>query len=130
MAPWLTRYTARAAADAMHLTPDMVDGMYRLLCLSPPFRGWRLPPAEEVVFYAVPLTSKSGDYEFRRGKHVIRVNSAWCGSFAALARIVAHEMVHLHLQLRHPEDKSHHGARFMNAAALVCRHHHLDPKAF
>lgn len=116
----------------MHLTPDIVAGMYDLLRLTPPFCKWRLPPSDDVAFGIMAASDRAGDYHWCATKqvHTIRANGAWCGHLPALVRIIAHEMVHMHLQIAYPRDRAHHGRRFLRCAAQVCRHHHLDPKAF
>lgn len=116
----------------MQLTTDIVEGMYNLLLLTPPFRGWRLPPSDDVVFGIMRHPDRGGDYCWDpvKKQHKIQVNDSWCGNLVSLVRIVAHEMVHLHLQIAYPRDRAHHGRRFLRCAAQVCRHHHLDPKAF
>jgi len=115
----------------MQLTPDIVEGMYELLRRTPPFRGWRMPEADalDITVFHNPYRF-AGHYRWHKGRHELGVNGAWCGNISSLSRIVAHEMVHLHLQITHPDDKAHHGARFVAATKIVCRHHHLDPKAF
>lgn len=114
----------------MHLTPAILEAQYELLRVCPPFRRWRMPPGDEVEFHVITSSSWAGDYEFRKGVHLIRVNGKWCGTLLNLQRVVAHEMVHLHLQIAFPRDQSHHGARFKAKAALVCKHLCLDPLAF
>lgn len=115
---------------ALHLTPEMVEATYELLRATRPFRGWKLPEADDVVFHIINSDSFSGDYLPTKNGHRIRVNAKWCGTLEKLTRIMAHEMVHLHLAIACPTDVAHHGHRFNKAAAIVCRHHNFDPKGF
>lgn len=109
----------------------MLEATYELLRTTPPFRGWKLPPADEVEFHLMRFNDRGADYERKpNGTHCIRVNEKWCGNLTLLLRYMAHEMVHLHHGTICPSDSAHHGTWFKKLAATVCRHHHLDPKSF
>src|SRR5690349_18038866 len=42
--------TQEIQSMSLRLTPDIIEGAYEFLRMTPPFRGWRLPPADEVEF--------------------------------------------------------------------------------
>lgn len=116
---------------SLHITPAMMEASYELLRTTPPFRGWKLPPGEEVAFKVIHCNDRCGDYErLSDGTHCIRANAKWIGSIWGLLRLLAHEMIHLRQQIACPNDQSHHGTAFLTAAKTVCRYHLLDPKAF
>lgn len=121
--------------SGLHITPEMCAAMYDFLLQTPPFRAWRkrgtLPPSDEVEFHVIASNSRSGD-SLRRagGSWRIRINNKWGGTVPFLFSVMAHEMVHVHLDTECPNDVAHHGARFRRAAELVCKHHSLCSKGF
>lgn len=115
---------------AFHITPHMMEAGYDYLRTTPPFRGWHMPPAEEVTFHVFAGHIHGADYLKTAQGHRIRMNSNWVGSTQSLMKNLMHEMVHLHLEIACPTDQAHHGQRFKRKAALVCRYHCLDPKTF
>lgn len=112
------------------LTPEMLRGAYEYLRACPPFRRWKLPPAEEVAFYVGGSRTNSGEYGYEKGAHWIRVSDRHAGHTATLLFILAHEMVHLKQGLRRPGTKLTHDAEFRRLSARVCKLHGFDPKMF
>lgn len=112
----------------LHLTPDILRAAYDFLRATPPFKRWKLPEGETIKFrvsrhrdtYAVCI-SQADDHE-------IVMSSLKTGHTSSLICTMAHEMVHLHLHRR--GESPHHGVAFKKCAALVCRYHGFDPKAF
>ena len=49
---------------ALRLTPEILEGAYEFLRATPPFRGWRLPHADEVEF----VVSRHRHNNARRGR--------------------------------------------------------------
>lgn len=114
----------------MHMTPAMLEASYELLRTTPPFRGWRLPPGDEVEFHTINSGKFAADYRPLGGGHIIRINTQWHASIHSLTKTMAHEMTHMHHALRHPKDTAHHGKRFWAFAKTVCRHHGWSVKEF
>lgn len=108
------------------LTPHMLEAAYELLRTTPPFRGWKLPPADDVEF-RVKAIPHQGEF-FPPARIVISAQRV--GTLDRLAVVMAHEMVHFRLQLVGSTDKEDHGPDFQRCAARVCRHHLFDPKEF
>ena len=109
---------------SLHLTPEMLEQSYILLCTTLPFRRWRMPSADEVSFVVMSVNDRSADYyRLKNGTHRIRINNKWCDTLDKLNRDMAHEMVHLHLKINCPSNKGVHGKLFNSRAAQVCRHH-------
>ena len=117
---------------SLHITPEMMEATYELLKLTPPFKRWKLPDADDIVFGVFNTTTHSAEYYLRRGddRHVIRINGNWCGSLPRLIVNMAHEMIHLRLRIACAGDYGQHGKEFKRLAAQVCRHHVIDPKGF
>jgi hypothetical protein len=118
---------------SLRLTPDILAAAYEYLRATPPFRGWRLPHADEIGF----TVSRHRDRHshligyVRSTEAEIAVSEMVVGSSLTLIEAMAHEMVHLKQHLRRSEtSKTAHNAEFRRLAALVCRHHHFDPKTF
>lgn len=115
----------------LHLTPDMLDATYELLRLTPPFKSWRLPPADELEFRATNMKGQDQAYCHHDGtRHVIAIATNRHRTLASLTATMGHEMVHLHLDLAYPRDRAHHGRRFQRCADMVCRIHSLDRGQF
>jgi hypothetical protein len=117
---------------AFHLTPDMIEGAYRLLVVSPPFRTLGLPDADQVEFHVARFTQYADCYwhgkPLKDGRPVIRVSSRRVGHMDTLIRSAGHEMCHIHLDIHGV--RSHHGAEFRKLARAVCRYHGWDPMEF
>lgn len=115
----------------MHLTPEILEAEYNFLRVCPPFRRWRMPDSDEVCFRIIRSHQCSGRYHLNaKHGHVIEINALWVATPGKLQKTMAHEMIHLHLQIDCPTDQAHHGYRFEAKAKQVCRHFYLDPAEF
>lgn len=116
----------------LFITIPMVRAAYTLLSVTPPFRHWKLPPADQVIFFITRSTTVSGDYHRRRnGKHVIRVSGLRHGSLEALLKTVAHEMIHLHEEgYDSARCDVQHSWLFRRWAKIVCNWHRWDLNEF
>lgn len=110
----------------MHITVHMLRAGYELLRTTPPMRGWRLPPGDEVEFQAIPIKAHAADYRFVDGTHVIRLNLRRHANLGSVLRTLAHEMCHMRQQIAAPRDVSHHGKYWKKCARQVCRAHGWD----
>lgn len=110
------------------LTPQILVAAYEFLRATPPFRGWKLPHADQVEFHVVRRPGLFGEYATEAGKHRIAVSCAMVGTTDTLLRTMAHEMTHLY-QARCGRDPAH-GRDFARHARCIARHHGFDPKAF
>lgn len=115
----------------LHITPDMVELTYELLRATPPFKGWKLPHADEIEFHIAPMKGRDqADYHWNGRRHVIRVNPRKHHTLAALITTMAHEMIHMHEKLTCERWDVHHGRIFRKHATQVCRLHVLDRGQF
>jgi hypothetical protein len=121
----------------IHPTPAQLRAVYAMLRSFRPFRYWRLPRAEDVVFKAIPHREAKrlktyGQYHYRRygrrRKHEIRI--APHRTLSGIALTMAHEMVHARevvadvgWQLRRRGRKYEylHGQQFQRMADEVCK---------
>lgn len=119
----------------LHVTPALIEAAYELLRITPPFRGWKLPHADDVQFVVLPKNSTfvgayHGDDE-KPSWH--RISIAAKVTTYDLLSTVAHEMVHMKLGVdyydkrRQPAD---HGKTFNRMADQVCRWHQFDRGVF
>ena len=115
---------------SLSLTPAILEAAYEFLRTTPPFRGWNLPHADAVAFHVTRSAACYG--EFASGDPpAIYVSDRIVGHTQTLFVTLAHEMIHLHHDLRGRERSDvEHGSRFRRDAARVCRHHGWDIKAF
>jgi hypothetical protein len=116
------------------ITPDMLAGMYEYLRTTPPFKSWRLPPSSEVKFKISKSNSEYGRYQWDGKRHTITGSKNAIGQTYTLARFVAHEMIHLHLEITGKESRNGgvntHNTAFKRYAVRVCKYHGFDLKAF
>lgn len=110
----------------MHITPDIVEGVYNLLLTTPPFNRWKLPDADDVVFIVIRDPNRSGDHYFKNGRHHIGISFRSHTTLQTLIMTVAHEMCHMK---DHPA-KAAHGASFRRLADRVCKAHGFDRGQF
>jgi SprT-like family len=116
----------------LRLTPEMLAGAYDFLRISSPFRGWRLPEADDVEFEVIRARDRLGHYCKGLGApHRIAISASNVGHTETLIRTIAHEMIHLHQRERRSETpNTEHNAEFQRLARLVCLYHGFDPRAF
>jgi hypothetical protein len=110
------------------LTPDMLAAAYEYLRMTPPFKAWNLPDADDIGFHVVVDKKKSADFGVENGVPFIRVSAANNGHSATLMATLSHEMIHLRQHLK--GDRETHGPRFKRTAARVCAAHGFDPLTF
>jgi hypothetical protein len=116
------------------LTKEMLAGAYEYLKATPPFNKWHLPETEEVGFKVVRTRQKQGWYQWDGQRHTITGSYGRVAHTTTLMVLMAHEMIHLHLEETGMESKrgsnDTHNAAFRILAARVCKFHGFDPKAF
>jgi hypothetical protein len=110
------------------LHPSHLEAVYDCLRRFPPFRRWKLPPAEEVHFAVTRAKDTMGSYRLRRNGHHITASSSKVGHFDTLVRLVAHEMIHLAQEVAGVSSPYQHNSDFKRRAALVAKYHGFDPK--
>lgn len=101
---------------------------YLRLQLTKPFKRWRLPSAEEVVFHIIANKTIRGDWSFEGGRHKIRISNHVIHTTRMLDATMAHEMCHI--RQHELGDRSEHGKIFLKLADQVCRHHEYERGMF
>ena len=118
----------------LRLTPEMLEGAYEYLRVSPPFCRWNLPHADQVSFRVMGTRDRFGHF---RGRHKkasgddfseIAISAGMVRSTELLIATMAHEMIHLRQYRMGARDT--HGLTFRRMAAAVCREHGFDVKTF
>ena len=110
----------------MHLTPAIMEGAYNLLLTTPPFKGWKLPPSDEVVFIVLRTDRHSAAHsKDAKGRHTIRLSHRKHATLASVIATVAHEMAHMR-----DTSKAHHGAQWHRLADRICKIHGFDRGQF
>lgn len=110
------------------LHPSHLEADYDCLRRFPPFLHWKLPPAEEVHFSVTKAKDRMGSYCLKENGHHISASSDKVGHVDTLARLLAHEMIHLAQEVAGAAWRYQHNADFKRRAALVAKYHGLDPK--
>lgn len=124
------------------LTPAVLELTYNLLKTVEPYKHWRLPASDEVVFRVVRQVGKSPDIQGQHlsprqtknhphpGHHVIDVNERRVNYLSSLIWIMAHEMCHVKEAQEHPYSGEAHGENYHRYARLACAHLGYDPGTF
>jgi hypothetical protein len=116
------------------LTPEMLETLYDFLCTTPPFNRMKMPPSEEVKFVISLGTDYFAKYRWDGSQHNVIVSAKAIAHTHTLVEKFSHELVHLSLEKDGLESKQGgpnvHNAHFKKRAALVCKYHGFDPKAF
>lgn len=115
----------------LRLTPDMLEAAYELLRTTPPFKGWRLPSADDVEFHVTRHQNRYADYEFDklRKVHIVRVSQVKNVRLDKLLETLAHEMIHMR-QFLSGKREADHGALFQREANRICNTHGFDRAIF
>lgn len=113
----------------MHLTPDILEANYRLLCLTLPFRRWKLPHPDELGFRVSKHADRHAHYKNQHGVKEVCVSQVHAKGLDKLTQDMAHEMVHLRLD-EVGDSRVNHGPKFVRLATLVCRRHKWDLQTF
>lgn len=117
----------------LYITPEMARAAYDLLRTTPPFRGWHLPPAEQIHFI---VRAKHGEFGMFRpsynGKpHKLYLSQDSIGQLSTLIATLAHEMVHIKEFIDCANDwGDHKSENFNRLADRVCHHHGFDRRSF
>lgn len=114
--------------QGLHLTPGILAAAYNYLKETLPFRRWSLPDSDSLKFQVIRSKKVLGICIERPSGTTIQISSANIGETGSLMRTMAHEMIHVHLNILGV--KSHHGKKFRRLAAGVCKHHGFDAKLF
>lgn len=114
----------------MHLTPDILEANYKQLCLTLPFRRWRMPHPDIIEFRVLITRDRHAHHRAYTDSsgHEIAVSTGKVTTLDGLTQAMAHEMVHIRQDQLGMRDK--HGAGFKRMAALVCRRHGFDIAKF
>lgn len=114
---------------AVYPTPEIMAAAYDLLRTTLPFRGWHLPPSDDVKFCVTRHKDRAADYTFD-GDHCIRVSQLKNQTLQTLLISIAHEMCHMKEWMSGARWDVHHGAAFNRLADRVCRVHLFDRGIF
>lgn len=117
---------------SIYIDIEMCAAVYDLLRLTPPYRSWKLPPADKVKFAITNSIIYRGQHSMLpSGKHKIELSQRNIGTLWELTRVMGHEMVHVHEEnSRACRPDVEHSWQFKKWADSVCRWHVWDRKAF
>jgi len=117
-------------AAALEVTPDHAAAVYDCLRAFEPFRSMRLPEADDVEFHIRHRRDIHAEYCYAGDKHSITVSSVLVGSFDELAKVVAHEMLHLGQAEAGTYTRTEHNPEFLRLARRICAQMVWDLRAF
>lgn len=112
------------------LSIEMLESAYDYFRATPPFRRWNLPEPEDITFKVGKDPSCYGWFDKKKKKPTIAISTALVGHTQTLMETMAHEMIHLHEDMRGWRRGGEHSAAFRKWAQLVCKIHGFDPKGF
>ena len=118
----------------MRVTPEILREAYRFFLYTPPFSRYKLPPADGVEFRSVCKSDRRGQFRsWGREPNIhyeIGVTDRFCEHLNIMLEIVAHEMVHLIIDIHYPKERGEHGVNFQRVAQKTAKYFGYDPKAF
>ena len=119
------------------LTPHALAAAYEYLRTTPPFKGWKLPEADAIVFKVARDSPCHGfhqrhtKYLSQGSEHCIGVSETSVGHTDTLFRVLGHEMIHMWQSITRAQTAGTvHNAEFRRIARLVCKTHGWDAKHF
>lgn len=119
------------------LTPLLIVSMYSMLRDCPPFRGWKLPEADDIEFRTSRRKDAHGEHiektpPTRGARYTIMVSTEKNGHLNTILQSLAHEMVHLAQAIaRVPRRyEAHDNQDFVRRARQVCKTFGWDWRAF
>jgi hypothetical protein len=113
------------------LDPDMLEATYNFLKCTPPFKRFKLPDSDDVIFTVGFKHNVLGEYRWFDHQHTITISGRCIGYTDGLIETMAHEMIHLYLEHTNQESYNNaHSMLFRKIAKQVCRYHGFDPKRF
>lgn len=125
-----------ATPPKLTLTPEMLEHAYEYLRVSPPFRAWNLPHADQVMFRVMGTRDRFGHFRGRHRKATgndgfseIAISAGMVKSTDLLLSTMAHEMIHLY-QDETGTARGHHNPAFQRIAKRVCAIHGFDYDSF
>lgn len=112
----------------MHLSPEVLRESYNYLKVTPPFRRWKLPDADEISWIVSNTKRVFGechsvkwkDNRLRKNYHIL-VSCSLVKTTDQLMQTMAHEMCHIRCE--ELGVKATHGYEFKRIAKSVCREH-------
>jgi len=105
----------------------MVEAAYAYLVITPPFRRWKLPKPDDVIFHVTANRSKMAEYETDGSEHNIYVSAQLIGHTETLFRTIAHEMAHMRQYVSGDRSMAH-NAHFARLTARIAKYHGYDAK--
>ena len=115
---------------ALTITPSHVEAVYECLRAFEPWRGLKLPEAEEIEFHVRNRRDIYAEYRHNGTAHQIKLSTALIGTFQTLAETVGHEMLHLAQAEKGTATASEHNAEWRALARKACRVMGWDERAF
>lgn len=117
------------------ITEELARTAYDFLCETEPFRQWNMPAGEEVKFLVwTPRLKKDkgtfASYQWDGAQHVIRINQNKHGHTPVVLMSMAHEMIHLYIEVAAIKQKHPHDKVFKLLGQEVCYWHGWDPTQF
>jgi hypothetical protein len=113
------------------LNAEMLAHAYDYLSATPPFKRWNLPASDELRFGIIRSRKKCAHYFWDGRRHVIEFSSKNVGSHHMILSTMAHEMIHLHMELTGIlKNENPHDAAFQKFADRICKVHLFDRLSF
>ena|ERR1041385_4648864 len=112
----------------IHITPELLEAAYELLRTVPPFRGWKLPHADDVVFHVSGTRAHFAQHSVAASTHCVEISAAKNMQLGTLLMTLAHELCHMREAMLGKQPR--HGALFNKLADQVCKRHGWDRGAF
>lgn len=113
----------------MKLTPEKLAEHYDWLRQTIAFRDLKFPARERMVFKTTKDKRKRGYFRPLSSGWVIAISEEHNKTQEDVQKVMAHEMIHAHLEMVCP-DAPHHGKEFQECADRVCNYLGFDRERF
>lgn len=106
-----------------------MEAVYELIRILPPFKGYKLPPADDIEFRVFDRDHTRDWAVYEAFPRRISVNNAKHGQLNPLIGSIMHECLHLHQCLNRGGEVGH-DEWFNRTAKRICRLYGYDTKTF
>lgn len=113
----------------MKLTPEKLAEHYDWLRQTLAFRDLKFPPRERMIFKTTRDKKKRGYFRSLSNGWAIAISEEHNKTHGEVQKVMAHEMIHAHLEMICP-DAAHHGKEFQECADRVCKHLKFNREEF
>lgn len=113
------------------LTPDALEGAYNFWRELKPFKGKKMPEADDLEFRVTRHNDRYSHFEYNCGAFPnLSVSEKRVRSLDDLMGAMAHEAIHIYQWKNGSAGRSQHNQEFWRMARQICRIYNFEIKEF